>query len=86
MTKQKAAIGIFLTLEEPTSEMTKEVKETDPYISPLWKHEYPKIQILTIEQVLQGERPKTPPTVSLFQEAPKVKKADQTKETKIHEY
>lgn len=83
ITRQKAAIGIFLTLEEPTTEMMKEIKATDPYVSPLWKHEYPKIQILTIEQLLKGERPKTPPTVSLFQEADKVKKADRTTETKL---
>lgn len=83
VTKQKAALGIFLTLEEPTSEMIKEVKATDPYVSPLWKHEYPKIQILTIEQLLKGERPKTPPTVSLFQDAERIMKADKTVETKL---
>ena len=86
VSKQKAAMGIFLTLEEPTSEMVKEVDATDPYVSPLWRHEFPKIQVLTIEQLLQGERPKTPPTVSLFQEAPQVKKADRTNETKIHRF
>jgi len=79
--RQKAAMGIFLTLEEPTSEMIKEVKATDPYISPLWKHEYPKIQILTIEQLLKGERPKTPTTISPFYDAQKINKSDQTKET-----
>lgn len=81
--KQKAAMGILLTLEEPTSEMNKEVVSTDPYVSPLWKHEFPKIQILTIEQLLKGERPKTPPTVSLFQEAQQLRKADRTKETTL---
>ncbi len=86
ITRQRAAMGIFLTLEEPTSEMVKEVKATDPYVSTLWKHEYPTIQILTVEQLLQGERPKTPPTVSLFQEAPQIKKIDRTKETKIHQF
>jgi hypothetical protein len=76
-------MGIFFTLEEPTSEMIKEVKATDPYVSTLWKHEFPKIQILTIEQLLKGERPKTPPTISPFQDAERVKKADKTIETKL---
>jgi site-specific DNA-methyltransferase (adenine-specific) len=84
--KQKAAMGIFLTLEEPTSEMVKEVIATDPYVSPLWKHEFPKIQILTIEQLLKGERPKTPPTINPFQEAQQVKKVDRTRETKINDF
>ena len=43
---QRAAMGIFLTLEEPTNEMVKEVKATDTYVSPLWKYEYPKLQII----------------------------------------
>jgi site-specific DNA-methyltransferase (adenine-specific) len=81
--RQKAAMGIFLTLEEPTSEMIKEVKSTDPYVSPLWKHEYPKIQILTIEQLLKGEHPNTPPTISPFEDAQKLQKADRTIETKL---
>jgi site-specific DNA-methyltransferase (adenine-specific) len=69
ISRQKAAIGIFLTLEEPTSEMSREAKATDPYISPVWKHEYQKIQILTIEDLLKGKRPEIPPTISVFQEA-----------------
>lgn len=86
ITKQKAAMGIFLTLKNPTSEMIKKANTTDPYVSPLWKHEFPKIQILTIEQLLRGERPKTPPTVSLFQEAQQVKKSDLTKETTLQSF
>jgi len=70
VSKQKAAIGLFLTLEEPTSEMTKETKATDPYISPVWKHEYQKIQILTIQDLLKGKKPNIPPTISVYQEAP----------------
>jgi site-specific DNA-methyltransferase (adenine-specific) len=72
--RQQGAIGILLTLEEPTSEMIKEVKATDPYVSRRWNHEYPRIQILTIEQLLRGKRPDMPPTINLFQEAPKVEK------------
>ncbi|MGI0079825.1 MAG: restriction endonuclease [Nitrososphaerales archaeon] len=72
VSNQKAAMGVFLTLEEPTGEMIKEAKATDPYISARWKREYPKIQILTIEQILNGEKPETPPTVSPFAEAMRV--------------
>lgn len=55
VSNQKVAMGVFLTLEEPTSEMIKEAKATDPYVSPRWSKEYPKIQILTVEQLLKGE-------------------------------
>jgi site-specific DNA-methyltransferase (adenine-specific) len=74
--RQGAAMGIFLTLEEPTSEMVKEVKVTDPYVMKTWQHKYPKIQILTIEQLLQGIKPDIPPTFSLFQQAQLSKRAD----------
>jgi site-specific DNA-methyltransferase (adenine-specific) len=72
VSNQKAAIGVFITLEEPTSEMTKEARITEPYISSRWKKEYPKIQILTIQQILDGERPESPPTASPFAEAMRV--------------
>jgi DNA modification methylase len=72
VSRQKAAIGLFLTLEEPTKEMIHEARTTDPYISSTWKHEYPKIQILTINELLKekGKRPNIPPTMSAYQEAP----------------
>ena len=74
VSRQKAAIGIFLTLEGPTGEMFREAKATDPYISTRWNHEYSKIQILTIQDLLNGRRPDIPPTISAFQEAPSTKR------------
>ena len=75
VSRQRAAIGIFVTLEDPTSEMIRESKATDPYVSPTWNHEYPKIQILTIKDLLSEKRPEIPPTISAFQEAPLTKRA-----------
>jgi len=80
VTRQKAAIGLYLTLEEPTSEMLREAKATDPYVAKRWNHEYPRIQILTIEDLLKGKKPDIPPTVSSFQEAPRIE--DDMEETK----
>jgi site-specific DNA-methyltransferase (adenine-specific) len=83
VTMHKAAMGIFLTLEEPTSEMVKEVKATDPYVSPLWKHEYPRIQITTIAELLNGRKPNVPPTVSPFQEAPRIERHSKSVQGKL---
>jgi len=74
VSRQKAALGLFVTLEEPTSEMVKEVKATSPYVSPRWNREYPKIQVLTVEELLRGKKPDMPPALSPFQEAPKVER------------
>jgi site-specific DNA-methyltransferase (adenine-specific) len=65
---QNAAMGIFLTLQEPTKEMIKKCNATNPYVLPRLNNEYPRIQILTIQQLLKGERPKIPTTISAYQQ------------------
>jgi len=76
---QKAAGGILLTLDAPTSAMKKEAVEAGRYASVLWKkNDYPKIQILTIDRLLNGtERPNTPPLEDPFAKAPKSRSAEQ---------
>jgi hypothetical protein len=63
--------------------MIKEIRTTEPYVSSLWNSEYPKIQILTIAQLLKGERPKIPPTVSQYQDAPRIERAITIKQTRL---
>lgn len=52
--REKAALGIFVALAEPTSPMTKEAVSTGFYES--FGRQYPKIQILTIEGLLSGSQ------------------------------
>ncbi len=54
-------VGILLTLEEPTQPMKTEAAEAGFYESPLWQRKFPRIQILTIEEVLSGKQPNIPP-------------------------
>lgn len=54
--REKAVIGAFITLEEPTRPMTEEAVSAgfyEPKYLPGKK--YPKIQILTIEQLFEGK-------------------------------
>ena len=53
--REKAAIGLFVTLAEPTRPMLTEAVSTGYYESPLGKS-YPKVQILTIEGLLSGHQ------------------------------
>ena len=53
--REKAAIGIFVTLAEPTRPMQTEAVSAGYYESPLGTS-YPKIQILTIEGLLSGQQ------------------------------
>jgi site-specific DNA-methyltransferase (adenine-specific) len=62
MEREKAPIGLFVTLEPATSEMEKEALESGYYESPNWGKQYPRVQLLTIEKLLSGEKPQLPPT------------------------
>jgi len=59
MEREKAEIGVFLCFEKPTKPMVKEAAEAGFYRSPDGS-EYPRIQILTIEQLLDGRQVEYP--------------------------
>lgn len=60
VSREKAAIGLFVTLVEPTREMVKEAAAAGHFESP-HHGAFPKIQILTIEGLLSGKaRPQFP--------------------------
>ncbi|HEU5478478.1 MAG TPA: DNA methyltransferase [Candidatus Tumulicola sp.] len=59
--REKAAMGFFVTLTDPTKNMVTESVGTGYYTSPLTGAKYPKLQVLTIEGLLSGqERPAYP--------------------------
>ncbi|MHB8323646.1 MAG: DNA methyltransferase [Candidatus Dormibacteria bacterium] len=71
--REKAAMGIFVTLEEPTREMRLEATTAGMYR--VWERDYPKIQIVSIRELLEeGRKPALPPLVlPTFQQAERVK-------------
>ncbi|MGQ7790791.1 site-specific DNA-methyltransferase [Faunimonas sp. B44] len=58
MEREKAALGLFLTLMNPTREMDKEAASAGLYETGGMK--VPRLQILTAEQILKGVRPRLP--------------------------
>ena len=56
--REKARIGIFITLTEPTGPMKTEAVKAGYYETIYGK--YPKIQILTIDELFSGKQPKIP--------------------------
>jgi hypothetical protein len=59
--REKAAMGLFVTLAPPTRPMKEEAVSTGFYNQDKWATEYPKLQILTIEGLMSGaERPRFP--------------------------
>ena len=52
--REKAAIGLFVTLTAPTQAMETEAIKTGYYAHPLTGRSFPKIQLLTIAALLDG--------------------------------
>lgn len=65
---QKAAGGALITLEKPSKQMRTEAADAGRYSSKLWHDkDYPRIQILTVEGLLNGtERIDAPPQINPF--------------------
>jgi site-specific DNA-methyltransferase (adenine-specific) len=57
--RENAAVGIFITLTEPTSGMLKEAFDAGHYAHPSGQR-YPRLQILTIADLLTGKHPDLP--------------------------
>jgi site-specific DNA-methyltransferase (adenine-specific) len=70
--RDNAEIGVFLTLDEPTRDMVTEAVSAGFYDSP-WSGKHPKVQILTVKDLLTGGRVDMPPTGVTFKEAQRVK-------------
>ena len=77
--REKAALGVLITMEEPTKPMRTEAASAEFYHSPGWNTKHPRLQLLTVAELLEGKRVDMPPvkhTNVTFKRAPKAKAAD----------
>ena len=65
--REQASMGLFITLEPPTQPMTKEAVSAGLYHSDIWKRDYPKIQIRTVEELLAGNSFQMPAHQPMYQ-------------------
>ena len=75
--REKAAIGVLISMQEPTAAMKTEALTAGFYESALWGKKYPKLQLFTIEELLAGKKVEMPPIRQVgatFKKAPKVTK------------
>lgn len=59
--REKAAIGVLISMEDPTKPMRTEAATAGHYESKLWGKKYPKIQLLTVADIMAGKRIDMPP-------------------------
>ena len=74
--REQAEIGVFITFQKPTKAMRSEAAGTGFYLSPGWNKQYPRLQILTIEELLNGKTidyPASESTSVTFKKAPRFK-------------
>lgn len=76
MQREAAQIGVFLTLEEPSRDMLTEAATAGVYRSAGWGRDFPKLQILTIAELLRGAEIKMPPAHGTFKQAQRVQQPD----------
>jgi len=70
--REQAALGVLITLEPATAAMQQEAVSAGFYTSPGWKRSYLKIQILTLEDLMRGQRVDMPPEWGTFKQAQRV--------------
>ena len=73
--REEAQIGVLICMEKPTRNMRREAASAGVYKSP-WGSSHPRLQILTIEELLAGQRIDYPPAGQVnitFRKAPKAK-------------
>ena len=76
--REKAACGYFLCLYPPNQNIYREAKQYGKYTNQLFEQEYPVLEIITVEDILSGERIRIPASqrVEVLKAAEKAKKDD----------
>lgn len=67
--REKAAIGVLITLEDPSKPMRVESVTAGFYEPAGWNRKYPRLQILTIEDLLGGKSVEMPPSNATYKRA-----------------
>ena len=74
--REKADLGLFITLEEPTRDMQTEAASAGFYHSDIWQRDYPKMQIRTVAELLAGNEFDIPYAPSMYQPAQRVQRPE----------
>ena len=71
--REKAALGLFISLDDPTRDMRAEEASGGFYHSELWQRDFPKIQLRTIADLLAGRNFDLPPRQPMYRPAERVR-------------
>ena len=75
--REQAAIGVLITLEEPTAPMKAEAASVGFYVHKMNQQQYPRLQLRTVKELMTGKGIQRPTSAAAidetFKEAPKAK-------------
>ncbi|MGH7951433.1 MAG: restriction endonuclease [Limisphaerales bacterium] len=78
--REKAAIGVLISMQSPTREMQAEAASAGFYEHKMNKQKYPRIQLRTVKELMDGKNIERPSNVAAtdetFKKAPKAKIKD----------
>ena len=74
--REKADLGLFITLEEPTRDMRAEAASAGFYHSDIWQRDYPRMQMRTVAELLAGNEFDIPYAPSMYQPAQRVQRPE----------
>lgn len=66
LSAEKAEMGVLITMVDPTPKMVEAAHHTGSYTWPVDGRDYPKVQTVTVEQLLAGHRLEMPPPLSPY--------------------
>ena len=72
--REKAAMGLFISLQKPTAPMNSESASGGFYHSDLWQRDFPKIQLRTVSEMLEGKGFELPSRPAAYQPAQRVRR------------
>ncbi|MDQ2729267.1 MAG: restriction endonuclease subunit M [Actinomycetota bacterium] len=67
--QERAEMGLLITLDEPTRGMREVTGRSGTYVNEFNGNEYPKLQIVTVPQLLAGAKPKMPEAILPYVQA-----------------
>ena len=73
--REKAAMGLFISLEQATLDMRQEAAAAGFYHSDLWARDFAKIQLRTVGEMLSGQGFDLPPRPGDYQPAQRVRRS-----------
>ena len=72
--REQAAMGLFISLDEPTAPMRSEAASGGLFQSDVWQRDFPKIQLRTIGEMMAGSGFDLPPRPAAYQPAQRVRR------------